>query len=73
MDAHLQGTFYNFFFYQKMKKSRQVSIYIPTLVFIPISVYPNRKSTVINALLGEKILPTGLGHTTDKFVHIQGK
>ena len=31
------------------------------------------KSTVINALLGEKILPTGLGHTTDKFVHIQGK
>ena len=30
------------------------------------------KSTVINALLGEKILPMGLGHTTDKFVHIQG-
>ena len=30
------------------------------------------KSTVINALLGEKILPTGLGHTTDKFVHVQG-
>ena len=30
------------------------------------------KSTVINALLGDKILPMGLGHTTDKFVHIQG-
>ena len=30
------------------------------------------KSTVINALLGEKVLPMGLGHTTDKFVHIQG-
>ena len=69
MDAHLQGTFDNFF-YQKMKKG---GTYIPTLVYIPISVYPNRKSTVINALLGEKILPTGLGHTTDKFVHIQGK
>ena len=54
-----------------MKK--KVGTYIPTLVFIPISVYPNRKSTVINALLGEKVLPTGLGHTTDKFVHIQGR
>ena len=71
MDAHLQGKFYNFFFLPKDEK--KVGTYIPTLVFIPISVYPNRKSTVINALLGEKILPTGLGHTTDKFVHIQGK
>lgn len=30
------------------------------------------KSTVINALLGEPVLPTGLGHTTDKFILIQG-
>ena len=30
------------------------------------------KSTVINALLGQQILPTGLGHTTTKFVHVQG-
>ena len=30
------------------------------------------KSTIINALLGTPILPTGLGHTTDNFVHIQG-
>ena len=30
------------------------------------------KSTIINALLGTPILPTGLGHTTDNFIHIQG-
>ena len=30
------------------------------------------KSTIINALLGAQVLPTGLGHTTDNFVHIQG-
>lgn len=30
------------------------------------------KSSVINALLGEAILPTGLGHTTANFVRVQG-
>ena len=30
------------------------------------------KSSVINALLGENVLPMGLGHTTTKFVHVQG-
>ena len=31
------------------------------------------KSTLINALLGEKVLPTGLGHTTSCFVQVKGK
>ena len=30
------------------------------------------KSTLINALLGEKVLPTGLGHTTSCFVQVEG-
>ena len=30
------------------------------------------KSTLINALLGEKVLPTGLGHTTSCFVQVKG-
>ena len=29
-------------------------------------------STLINALLGDNVLPTGLGHTTRCFVQIQG-
>ena len=30
------------------------------------------KSTLINALLGDNVLPTGLGHTTRCFIQIQG-
>ena len=32
----------------------------------------NGKSTVINALLSNKILPTGLGHTTNCFFDVTG-
>ena len=32
----------------------------------------NGKSTVINSLLGEKVLPTGMGHTTNCFCSVVG-
>ncbi len=32
----------------------------------------NGKSTAINALLGDKILPTGIGHTTSCFMEVEG-
>ena len=32
----------------------------------------NGKSTLINAILGEKILPTGIGHTTSCFLQVEG-
>jgi len=32
----------------------------------------NGKSTCINSLLGEKILPTGIGHTTSCFLQVEG-
>ena len=32
----------------------------------------NGKSTVINALLGSKILPSGIGHTTNCFCSVTG-
>ena len=32
----------------------------------------NGKSTVINALLSDKVLPTGIGHTTNCFVAVTG-
>lgn len=32
----------------------------------------NGKSTVINAMLKSKILPSGLGHTTNCFVQVEG-
>jgi len=32
----------------------------------------NGKSTAINSLLGEKILPTGIGHTTSCFLQVEG-
>ena len=32
----------------------------------------NGKSTMINALLGERILPTGIGHTTSCFLQVEG-
>jgi mitofusin len=32
----------------------------------------NGKSTTINAMLREKILPTGIGHTTNCFLQVEG-
>lgn len=32
----------------------------------------NGKSTVINAMLHEKILPSGIGHTTNCFLQVEG-
>jgi len=32
----------------------------------------NGKSTVINAMLRDKILPTGIGHTTNCFLQVEG-
>ena len=32
----------------------------------------NGKSTCINALLGDRILPTGIGHTTSCFLQVEG-
>jgi mitofusin len=32
----------------------------------------NGKSTVINAMLRAKILPSGIGHTTHCFVQVEG-
>ena len=32
----------------------------------------NGKSTVINAMLKEKILPSGIGHTTNCFIQVEG-
>ncbi len=32
----------------------------------------NGKSTAINALLGDRILPTGIGHTTSCFLEVEG-
>lgn len=32
----------------------------------------NGKSTVVNSLLGDKVLPTGIGHTTNCFCSVVG-
>lgn len=32
----------------------------------------NGKSTVVNAMLTDKILPSGIGHTTNCFVSVMG-
>jgi mitofusin len=32
----------------------------------------NGKSTVINAMLHDKILPSGIGHTTHCFLQVEG-
>ena len=31
------------------------------------------KSLTINSILGRKILPTGIGHTTDKIIFLHGE
>jgi mitofusin len=39
-----------------------------------VTVYrtSNGKSTVINAMLRDKILPSGIGHTTNCFIQVEG-
>ena len=37
-----------------------------------ISRTSNGKSTVINSMLRGKILPSGIGHTTNCFVQVEG-
>ena len=32
----------------------------------------NGKSSVVNAMLRDKVLPTGIGHTTDCFLCVEG-
>ena len=32
----------------------------------------NGKSTVVNAMLRDKVLPSGIGHTTDCFLSVEG-
>ena len=32
----------------------------------------NGKSTVINAMLRDRVLPTGIGHTTNCFLRVEG-
>lgn len=32
----------------------------------------NGKSTVINAMLRERVLPSGIGHTTNCFLSVEG-
>ena len=32
----------------------------------------NGKSTVINAMLWDKVLPSGIGHTTNCFLRVEG-
>lgn len=32
----------------------------------------NGKSTVINAMLRDKVLPSGIGHTTNCFLQVEG-
>lgn len=41
-------------------------------MFIFLDRTSNGKSTVINAMLGSRILPSGIGHTTSCFVQVQG-
>lgn len=40
--------------------------------FFLFSRTSNGKSTVINAMLRDKILPSGIGHTTNCFVQVEG-
>lgn len=41
-------------------------------VFIIFSRTSNGKSSVINAMLRDKILPSGIGHTTNCFLQVEG-
>ena len=51
------------------------------LVFLPVfKLYclnlcrtSSGKSHTINSILGRKILPTGIGHTTDKIISVHGE
>lgn len=41
-----------------------------SLLFSPRT--SNGKSTVINAMLWDKVLPSGIGHTTNCFLRVEG-
>lgn len=41
-----------------------------TVLFVPRT--SNGKSTVINAMLRDRVLPSGLGHTTNCFLSVEG-
>ncbi|XP_076361530.1 mitofusin-2-like [Tachypleus tridentatus] len=47
-------------------------MYHPVEVDSEITKTSNGKSTVINAFLQDKILPSGLGHTTNCFLQVEG-
>jgi len=48
------------------------------IVIVVVIVYcccdrtSNGKSTVVNAMLKSKLLPSGIGHTTNCFVQVEG-
>ena len=46
--------------------------YLSNLKVVFFGRTSNGKSTAINALLGERILPTGIGHTTSCFLQVEG-
>ena len=47
-------------------------LYLSNLKVVFFGRTSNGKSTAINALLGERILPTGIGHTTSCFLQVEG-
>lgn len=46
------------------------SVAAQTVLFSPRT--SNGKSTVINAMLWDKVLPSGIGHTTNCFLRVEG-
>ena len=50
----------------------RVELAIPLIVFYLFCRTSNGKSTVINAMLRNKILPSGIGHTTHCFLQVEG-
>lgn len=42
------------------------------VLYLILSRTSNGKSSVINAMLGSRVLPSGMGHTTNCFVQVQG-
>lgn len=60
---------------QSIQKNREYRIYtIMCILYIFLFIYrtSNGKSTVINAMLHDKILPSGIGHTTNCFLQVEG-
>lgn len=46
--------------------------YIMLTLYHSLCRTSNGKSTVINAMLRDKILPSGIGHTTNCFLQVEG-